>query len=304
MVLGQRRHWVRALVLAVAAGSLLAAGGCGYCKNVSDDFRDCFIVGAGVTPPVVSTEEGTLVAGIFPPSMGLYVEATDLIHLGAICKASGDVESDRRGAGVVADSRVKMGLGPWRYVKVNQKPISVNDYKAEGNELDGWREHMRQMKDPLFHAPGKELIFRDAIEFLKVGEEPKAVAVEAKPARTQEEDWFGDWNIADPRSSRKTAAPKPVEPAPQAKAESGWGWPKLRNGWQNWQIISLEIAVPEPILTKTGFNVRFGFDISEMADFALSLVGLDLYSDAAYEWWSGKVKYGEGGRPVKAAEKR
>ncbi|MEF8788306.1 MAG: hypothetical protein V5A84_04485, partial [Planctomycetota bacterium] len=82
-------------------------------------------------------------------------------HLGARAKASGDAEWDRRGLGLMADDRVKLGLGPLHWGHINQQPYWVNAYKKEGNKLDAWRKHMRQLEDPLFGAAGKELIFRE-----------------------------------------------------------------------------------------------------------------------------------------------
>ena len=230
-----RRGWVRTRTLAVLLTvSLLAAlSGCGYVKNVCDDFADMVIIGGGITPPVVPTGEKSVVAGILPPSLGVYAQATDFLHLGALVKASGDLVWDRRGCGLVADRRLKFGLGPFHYVRVHEEPLWTNGYKREGNQLDGWREHIRSMKDPLFKASGKELTFRG-----KEGRQPY-----------------------------------------------------LHRGWQDWEVISLEVAIPEPFILHSGFNLRAGVSPCQAFDFVLSLFCLDLYNDAAYTFWSGELKY-------------
>lgn len=151
---------------AIAALAVIAAmtPGCGYVKNLRDDAMDCFMFGAGVVTPVASTESGKVGVGPIPPSIGIYVEATDLLHLGALYKVSGDIEWDRRGTGIVVDSRKKFGIGPIHYTDVKQEPIIANDYKRRDNDMDGWRTNMNRLRDPLFRRPGKQLIFDDRRE--------------------------------------------------------------------------------------------------------------------------------------------
>ena len=217
--------WVAiALVACVLGGS----SGCGYLKNLRDDAADCFMFGAGVVVPVVPTEEGTRAIGFLPPSIGAYVEITEFCHLGALYKYSGDLEWDRRGMGVVVDQRGKVGLGPFHYVQINQQPVWVNAYKCEGNQMDGWREHMRGLTDPVSARPAKELIF-----------------------------------------------------------DSDLGQPFLYRGWQDWETISVEIAVPEPFILHSGFNVRAGFDPSQVLDLLLGVFTIDMYDDSAFELSGG-----------------
>jgi hypothetical protein len=135
------------------------ATGCGYVKNLRDDAMDCFILGGGIVTPVASTDKGKIGVGPIPPSFGIYAEATELLHLGALYKASGDIELDRRGTAIVADTRAKFGIGPFHYTDVQQDTIIGNDYKRRGNEMDGWRTNMYRLRDPLFRRPGKQLIF-------------------------------------------------------------------------------------------------------------------------------------------------
>jgi hypothetical protein len=149
----------RGWLIAVTLGLALATQGCGYLKNVRDDLMDCFMIGGGVVTPVMPGDDGPIATGSIPPSFGVYLEATEFLHLGALFKASADIEMDRRATGLVADQRLKLGIGPFHYIDVKQTPIHANDYKWRGNDLDGWRENMRRLKDPIFGRPGKQLIF-------------------------------------------------------------------------------------------------------------------------------------------------
>lgn len=238
-----KREFIRAALVVLVVGSLLGSAGCGYLKNVRDDFQDILILGAGVTPPttpVKGEDGGDAVAGIFPPSLGVYVEATEFMHLGGIIKGSGDVEWDRRGLSVGTDCRAKIGLGPAHYVRIYQDPVAANAYKREGNELDGWREHMRDMRDHVYDRPAKELIFADNKNKL----------------------------------------------------------PFMHRGWQDWEVFAAEVAIPEPFILHSGFNVRAGVNPCEVFDFALSLFCIDLYNDRAYEYASGNPRF-----PVEAQAK-
>ncbi len=226
------RGTVRALIV---LSLLLLPQGCGYFKNIRDDAMDCFMIGAGVVTPVVPTKEGAKGTGSFPPSFGVYVEATELLHLGFLYKVSADIEMDRRGTGIVADRRFKVGVGPIHYIDVQQEPIIANDFKRRGNQMDGWRRNMQKLRDPIFERPGKQVVFDKRVK-------------------------GGKW------------------------------W--LHRGWQDWEMFSVEIAIPEPFFFHSGINFRVGFDPSQVFDLLLSLVGLDLYGDNAYRA-NGDLRYVE-----------
>ena len=71
--------------------SILATTGCTrYFANRYYDFRDTFAIGAGVTAENPHT-------GIIPPSLGVYVQVTDFLHLGAITHNGYSAELDLRG---------------------------------------------------------------------------------------------------------------------------------------------------------------------------------------------------------------
>ena len=217
------RWFVRLTTLALLGCVLGASSGCGYLKNLRDDFADCFILGAGVVTPVVPGSSGNKAVGLLPPSLGVYLEATEFLHLGALWKASADLEWDRRGVGVLVDQRTKVGIGPLHYVNVEQTPLVVNAYKDDDNQMDGWRKHMNDLKDPVFGRPAKVLIFDS--------------------------------------------------PMPE---------PFLQRGWQDWEVFSIEVAIPEPFILHSGVNVRVGCDPSQMFDFVLGIFCIDLYDDNAY----------------------
>jgi hypothetical protein len=204
-------------------------------KNVRDDAMDCLILGVGYTPAVAPTADGNKAVGFLPPSIGAYVELTEFLHFGALFKGSADLEIDRRAAGAVVDVRTKFGLGPLHHIKVKQHVIMGNAYKTEENQMDGWREHMRGLRDPIFRRPAKELIFD-----------------KSRPLRF------------------------------------------LHRGWQDWEVISLEVAIPEPFILHSGFNFRVGIDPSQIFDFVMGLVCIDIYDDNAYRF-SGKLQHAEDG---------
>ena len=113
----QRRHLSTLLTAALLTGLIFGVTGCGYFKNLRDDTMDGFIAGAGVVTPVAKGKEDTTTAvGLLPPSLGLYLQATDFVHLGALYKISGDVELDRRGTWAGVDYRAKAGIGPFHYI--------------------------------------------------------------------------------------------------------------------------------------------------------------------------------------------
>jgi hypothetical protein len=233
------------LLLAVLAASMLSSTGCGYLKNVRDDFLDIGTVAVGIVPPVVPTASGPKAIGFIPPAFGAYVQVTDLFHLGAIYSATGDLVWDRRGYGVMTDVRRKFGLGPIHDVYIKQVPILTNAYKRPEGKMAGWQAHMDAMKDPIFGASAKTMVFKP---------QPWALAD------------YGIDNVS-------------------------WeSLPWLSHGWQDWETVSVEVAIPEPFILHTGFYARVGVDPSQAFDFLLGIFGVDLYGDAAYNF-NGSLKY-------------
>ncbi len=235
-----RRILRTGLLLSVLIGLVLATTGCGYLKNLRDDAMDCGTLAVGYVPPVAPGDEEVKAIGLLPPALGAYVEVTEFLHLGALFKATGDLEWDRRGAGATIDVRRKIGIGPLHDVFIEQEPIVANAYKTRDNELDGWREHMAAMKDPVFGSPAKVLIYESQNKTLGYEIDPDAFVWRSLP------------------------------------------W--MSRGWQDWEMVSVEFAIPEPFILHSGFYFRAGFDLSQVVDLALSALCLDLYSDAAYNF--------------------
>ncbi|MBT3380867.1 MAG: hypothetical protein HN742_02350 [Lentisphaerae bacterium] len=81
--------------------------------------------------------------------------------------------------------------------------------------------------------------------------------------------------------------------------------PFMPNGWQNWSQASLEVGAADPLFTHAGVYARVGFDLAEIADLAFSILGMDLFGDAAYTT-SGVLRYlpeDTGGAPTPPAPK-
>lgn len=102
---------ITGLFLLLAA--LTLSSGCRYIANRYYDMRDTFAVGVGVTGE-------NPVTGIVPPSLGLYVEATDWLHLGAIHYNGYTAECDLRGTFVGPESETRFGLLWWQMIRKNQ----------------------------------------------------------------------------------------------------------------------------------------------------------------------------------------
>lgn len=97
--------------------AILSMGtGCRYLTNRYFDARDTFAIGAGVTAE-------NPVTGWVPPSLGLYFEATDWLHLGAIHFNGYTAECDLRGTFVGPECETRYGLLWWQMIQKNQ------DYK-------------------------------------------------------------------------------------------------------------------------------------------------------------------------------
>ena len=60
-----------------------------------------------------------------------------------------------------------------------------------------------------------------------------------------------------------------------------WTWEvmPLRRGWQYWESIAAEVGISDPFLTHLGLYVRLGVDPSEILDFLLGFLTVDLKRD-------------------------
>lgn len=99
--------------LLVLAAMALGTTGCRYMTNRYYDFRDIYALGAGVTAENPKT-------GIIPPSLGVNVEVTDWLKLGAITHNGLTAETDLRGSFAGPESYTKFGFLWWQSVYKNQ----------------------------------------------------------------------------------------------------------------------------------------------------------------------------------------
>lgn len=117
----------RATSWALLLGVLTLSGGCRYFTNRYYDARDIISIGAGVTAQ-------NPITGPVPPSLGLYFEATDWLHLGAIHFNGYTAECDLRGTFVGPERETRYGLLWWQMIQKNQSYADacyVNKFKDE-----------------------------------------------------------------------------------------------------------------------------------------------------------------------------
>ena len=116
-----------------------------YAQNRYYDFRDIFGIGAGITAENRFT--------LFPPALGLYAEATPLMHLGAIGFGGGCAELDGRASSVnVPEMRGRVGLGPRQGRFLNHKPAFGNKFKRGNTDWQRRMEENSLYKFPDIHA--------------------------------------------------------------------------------------------------------------------------------------------------------
>ena len=102
-------HAARMLSLLMLVLVALAATGCRYGTNRYYDFRDTFHVGVGITAESSRS--------IIPPSLGVYAELTDWLHLGAITHNGLTAELDLRGTFVGPESTTRFGFLWWQMLR-------------------------------------------------------------------------------------------------------------------------------------------------------------------------------------------
>jgi len=52
-------------------------------------------------------------------------------------------------------------------------------------------------------------------------------------------------------------------------------------GWQDWGFFGFDIALGEPAILHAGVRARAGIDISQITDFILGILTIDIYRDDA-----------------------
>ena len=141
--------------------STLMASGCRYAANRVNDFCDIFQVAGGVT-----TENP--VGGALPPSLGVHVQASEFVNLGAVHFSGYSAEMDGRGFFAGQENRTRMGLGPLQSVKIDQnyQKGAENYFKKSDSE---WTRRMASRELRWKDMPAKQLNYRYWADSMTVG---------------------------------------------------------------------------------------------------------------------------------------
>ncbi len=122
-----------------------------YLANRCADFRDIFQFGVGVTTEGAKT-------GVVPPSLGAYIQATEYLNLGALGYSGQTAEWDGRGMFVGKERRVRLGLGPYQRLWIDQHYDSGSENYFKKLETK-WNDRMNSPDLIGKHSerPAKEL---------------------------------------------------------------------------------------------------------------------------------------------------
>jgi len=129
----------------------LSLGGCTsrFLNNRAADFSDIWQLGVGYT-----TENH--VTGWIPPSLGIHVQVTEFMNLGAVHFTGQSAEFDGRGTFVGPESRTRIGFGPYQKIMIDQNYVdgTENYFKKFGTL---WSDRMNSSHLRLGNKPAKEL---------------------------------------------------------------------------------------------------------------------------------------------------
>jgi hypothetical protein len=129
----------RTLILKVLLVGIAALGttGCRYASNRVADFSDMFILAGGVTAENQFT-------GPFPPSLGVHVQVTDYLGLGANHFSGGSAQIDGRGLYAGPESRTRLSFLFWNRTWLWEDPErAVENYYKKDDTL--WSRRMASM---------------------------------------------------------------------------------------------------------------------------------------------------------------
>ncbi len=142
------------MMMAVALiAMVVAASGCRYTTNRYYDFRDIWAVGAGITGE-------NPVTGIVPPSLGLYLELTEFLHLGALTHNGMTAEMDLRGTFVGPESTTRFGFLWWQSLQKYQDYNNAVYMNAFKDELFPWSQRMASIEMSWLGRPAKRLHYQ------------------------------------------------------------------------------------------------------------------------------------------------
>ncbi|MFW6303535.1 MAG: hypothetical protein ACOC2L_02845 [Candidatus Sumerlaeota bacterium] len=153
----------RILAVLILCLSVAILSGCSgrYGKNRCADFSDIFQVGAGITAENPYT-------GAWPPALGLHIQATEFINLGAVHFTGYAAELDGRGAFAGPESRTRFGLGPIQVLRINQD----YDHGYENyfkKEYADWMRRMNTERMRWRETPAKQLEYSYWADRLYIG---------------------------------------------------------------------------------------------------------------------------------------
>lgn len=148
----------------------LAFSGCQsrYGASRVYDFCDIFQAGVGVTSENPKT-------GVIPPSglfnvlpLGVHVQATEFLNLGAVQYTGRTAEWDGRGFFYGKESRERFGLGPLQILRIDQD--YKNGYENYFKKVDGaWTTRMNTEAMRWRKTPAKELEYEYWSDQLHIG---------------------------------------------------------------------------------------------------------------------------------------
>lgn len=143
-------QWIKAaMAISSLAAVMMFSSGCTYLTSRYYDFRDTMSIGAGITAE-------NQYSGMFPPALGLYLEATEFLQLGAIHFSGYSAEMELRGAGAGFESRTRLGIGPFQGSSIAQQYEVINFFKRPSTN---WQLRMNRMR--FADRPAKDLVHDD-----------------------------------------------------------------------------------------------------------------------------------------------
>lgn len=147
---GKRKHIRCAMMtMFVLLVICLTLTGCSYVCNRLCDFADIFQLGVGVSSENPKT-------GLFPPSLGVHVQATEFLNLGALHFSGYSAEWDGRGFFAGEESRTRIGFLPFQAIKIDQNYTDgIENYFKKDEVL--WTKRMNSTNMRWLDSPAKEL---------------------------------------------------------------------------------------------------------------------------------------------------
>lgn len=137
---------------------LLTSTGCRYLTNRYYDMRDTFAVGVGVT-----TENP--VTGVVPPSLGVYLDLTDLFQFGAIHYNGYTAELDMRGSFIGPEAYTRVGFLWWQMLYKNQSYENALYYNKFKDEKFAWCHRMESVGMTKYGRAAKEVHYERIADY-------------------------------------------------------------------------------------------------------------------------------------------